>query len=281
MQNLRYRYGPRLAEWLVGLTVHRAKRNLRGKDIRILADTNIRGKGVTHESAWISTGSGPPWVNSLGPGYLARIPVHGRDCDTEEYRSVKYLRGLARLANDKSLSIWTSAELMEEEAYQPMGRFRGYGWYDYNVFGNARFESCDGHALTVLSSFSPSTKEQQQQRLDNATDPLFLAIADALDPKDRNDAWHIRTAERHGMYCFLTMDFKLIRKVRDRMNREPFRSLTTKVMSPEEFGKEFGLLPVKPVIFSYSGASYPVRADLHWPDSRRRPPARANSKNGA
>lgn len=48
--------------------------------------------------------------------------------------------------------------------------------------------------------------------------------------------------------------------------------------TPEQLGKFLGLLPVNPVLLSYSDASFPVRPDLHWPDEQRNPPRLNDSK---
>jgi len=47
------------------------------------------------------------------------------------------------------------------------------------------------------------------------------------------------------------------------------KGLRTKVMTPLEFGREMKLLPVSPIVFSYTDADFLVRADVSWPDGAR------------
>lgn len=277
LEHLRFKYMPRLAMFLTRQSVINARRKLRGKNIRVLVDTNILGKAVTHESAWISTGSKKWGDRDVETGHMARIPVHARDCDSKEYRSIKYLAGIVQLAREGVLSLFSSAELDAEQDYQPIGRYRGYGYFDFNLFKDISIPSIDGYAQVTLGPSYlnlPSCQEQQHQRIRNYGAPLFEAIYSKLDHDDSNDAWHIATAERHDLFCFLTMDFKLKNKIRARLTLPPFSALKTRIMTPEEFGKEFNLIPMPPVLFSYNDASFFVRPDLHWENNTRQPPKR-------
>jgi hypothetical protein len=67
------------------------------------------------------------------------------------------------------------------------------------------------------------------------------------------------------------MDFKLRRAVERGATKEPLASLKTKILTPEELGRTLGLVPLRPHFFSYTDASYPVRADLSMPGGKRRP----------
>jgi hypothetical protein len=123
----------------------------------------------------------------------------------------------------------------------------------------------------------PSREGEQRARLARSKDPLYLDLVKLLGPTNSQDAWHIRTAEFHGMHCFLTMDFKLCKKIEERRNQEPVRSLRTKVMTPLQLGRHLWLLPLNPRLLSYNDASFPVRDDLHLPDAKRRRPKRTRS----
>ena len=121
----------------------------------------------------------------------------------------------------------------------------------------------------------PGVEEQRRRRLANKSDPLFLSLLEALGQKNSQDAYHICTAEQHGCFCFLTMDFRLIRAIHSHQGHKAIKALSTRVMSPEEFGTVFGLLPIAPRLFSYHDASYPVLSGENWPDSKRRRPRRS------
>ena len=91
-----------------------------------------------------------------------------------------------------------------------------------------------------------------------------------LGKRNSQDAYHIYTAEKEGLYCFLTMDFKLLKNIKSQVNNKIIKSLKTKILSPEDLGNELGLLPITLRAFSYHDASYPVREDLNWENSKRR-----------
>jgi len=248
---------------------------LRGAEpLGVLVDNSILGHAVTHETAWISTGVALWGGHPFETGYSARIPVHSANSTAVEYEHIKYLAGIAHLARQDYLRLKTSAELQDETFRQPVGRFRGYGYFDHSLFAGLKLESVDG---LVFPTMGPSylglasARDQQRARLARSNDPLYLALLAQLGPKNSQDAWHIRTAEAHGLHCFLTMDFRLHRTVRRLKECEPFRSLQTQVLTPVELGKWLGIAPLPPHIFSYTNASFQVRSDLCWPDGKRRP----------
>ncbi|MCB9992242.1 MAG: hypothetical protein H6873_01145 [Hyphomicrobiaceae bacterium] len=273
-EHWRFRYLPPMVDALIGLTTYTARKSIDETPLRILVDSNVLGNAVTHETAWVSTGPGKWGDIEIETGYSARIPVHPEDSQSREYVNASYLPGVARLAHDGYLELLTSAELQDEIFRQPAGRFGGYGSFDYSILRSTKFESVDGVVFPTLGPSSlnlPSAKEQQLERIRNKADGLYLDLVKVLGTKSSLDAWHIRTAEKHGLFCFLTMDFKLCRKVRESQDREPIKSLKTKVMSPQELGEFLGLRPIPLNLLSYHGASWFVRPDLHMPGGKRRP----------
>ncbi len=268
-----YRYFPKLVDILVAGSTARARNLLRNKCLRILIDSSVLGHSITHETAWISTGPKKWGYTDIQTGYAARIGVYGPDSDSDIYQNVKYLPGLAHLVKKGCLEFCTSAELQDELYRQPTGRFRGYGSFDHALLSDVGMESVDGHADFVMGPRwmgLPDRKEQQQARLASRNDPLYLALVGVMGPKNNLDAWHICTAERHDMYCFLKMDFKLNRIVKANAHREPFRTLQTRILTPQDLASELGLMPIAPQLFSYHDASWFVRSDMHWPDNKRR-----------
>lgn len=252
----------------------RARQRLK-KDgpIAVLVDNMVLDRSVTHETAWISTG-----VKKWGPldvqtGYQARIAVHPADGTSEEYRNIQFLPGIAHLARKGYISLKTSAELRDEQFRQPIGRFSGYGYFDYSLFSDVTMESVDGFVGPTLGPRYlklPSAVDQQRERLGRSDDALYEGLVRLLGNSNSQDAWHIRTAEAHGLFCFLTMDFSLMRCILSHRNHEPLKSLKTRIMTPLEFGQHFGMLPVPPHVFAYTDASSPVRSDVCWPDGKRR-----------
>lgn len=279
LERLRFKHGPAMADAALSLSTLRARARLsRIGPLSILVDNAVLFHAVTHETAWVSTGTTKWGPNDVETGYAARIPVRRKDGTSREYSNVSFLAGIAHLARHGRLSLFTSGELDVERFKQPAGRFSGYGIFDYNLFAGIDMKRADGVPDMVFGPRwmnLPSLAEQQRERLERSSNPLYLALVKQLGPKNNQDAWHIHTAEKHGMFCFLTMDFKLCKIVEARQHQELIRSLRTKVMTPLQLGKYLRLFPVDPRFLSYTNASYPVRADLHWPDGeRRRPPRR-------
>lgn len=268
-----FKRAPRIAKWYLQAATWRARGKLRGNPIRILVDSNVLGHGVTHETTWVSTGTKKWGPHDIETGYAARVPFHSRDDQSDVYPHIKQLPAVAHLARSGAISLLTSGELQDEQFRQPGGRYSGYTYFSYSIFNDIPIERIDGFVFPTLGPSSlglPSAKEQQQDRLAQSNDELYHSIAQKLGPKQNLDAWHIRTAEVHGLYCFLTMDLKLRRSVKQKMHLEPFRSLRTKVMTPLELGEHLGLWPTPPRFLSYNGASFFVRPDLNMPNSRRR-----------
>lgn len=245
----------------------------RSGPLGILVDNTVLAHGVTHETAWISTGTQKWGLHDIDTGHAARIPVHSPDNESETYQNIRYLPGIASLAREHLIFLKASAELAAERSRHPMGRFSGYGYFDYDVFGDVTVDSIDGHVDLVLGPSYwnlPNATEQQRARLAKESDPEYLALLQVLGQKSSQDAWHIWTAEKYGLFCFLTMDFRLRRTLDSQKGSARLKSMRTRVMTPLEFGKYFDLIPVHTNILSYNDASFPVRPDLSWPDGSGR-----------
>lgn len=275
LERFRMRYGPRVAKALVAISTFSARRRLKHKKpMRILVDNTVIAHAVTHETAWISTGTSNWGAHEIETGYSARIPVRHND-GSREYQNIQYLAGIAHLARRGYLSLMISGELSTEQWWQPMGRFQGYGIFDQSLFSGIEFPSIDGLPPVTFGPQwmnLPSLQEQMHERLSQSADPLYLELVKQLGKKNNQDAWHIRTAEAHSIDCFLTMDFRLCKILAGKSNQEPIRSLRTKIWTPKQLGEYLNLIPINPVILSYDNASHPVRPDLHWQNGKRNPP---------
>lgn len=283
-EHVRFRYMPRIARALLSASTRRARLTLGPEPIAVLLDSNIHHHAITHETGWISTGPKMWGGQPLDTGYMARVPVHRRDSDKAVYQDIKYLPGLIHLARQGYLRLLTSAELEAEREGQPNSRFAATGWFDYSLLSRSDIESVDGEVWgrTLLSaSFygeQLSPQEAQRKRLADSHDVLFRSLLDALGPSNSQDAWHVRTAEVHGVPYFLTMDWKLIGALKAQSGRSVIKLLKTRVLTPTDLGKILGLMPFPPVLLSYNDASFFVRADLHMPDERRRQTGKAATK---
>lgn len=258
---------PPVVDWLIHLSTYRARQHLAHAPLDVLVDVNVFAHGVTHETQWITTSHSAAWDTPLG--YLARVPVHASDCTADIYQSVQILPGIAHLARRGFLALKTSTELKAEEYRLSAARLIGGGFYDYSVFRGVRAESLDALPLGGYTFEELSGKKHQRDRLNASSDPMYRAMVDLLGRKNSQDAWHIRTAEAHGCFCFLTMDLGLLEDFDKVKHLEPFASLKTKLMTPKAFGEHFGLTPIPTIFLSYHGASFPVRPDLSQPGNNR------------
>lgn len=273
IQRLRFTYSPVAAHWIAWLATFRARAKLsRACPLSLLVDSTVLFHSITHETAWVSTDPAQRGREQGGTGYFARVPVRPESDESEMHREVKYLATIAYLARTGYLSLKTSAELLAEQHRQRAGRYMGNGVYDFNLLSGIRISSLDGFPMRARRRRGgQDSAEQQRARISSSTDQLYLALVKVLGPKNSQDAWHIRTAEVHGQYCLLTMDGPLLKNFKGRRGQEPIRSLQTKLLSPSDLGKELGVVPLPPRLFSYDGASFPVRPDLPLAAGRRRP----------
>ncbi len=216
-------------------------------------------------------------VHPVATGYQARVCVHSSDNKSDRYRQSTFLTGIAHMARLGVIELCKSAELDDEQFRQPPGRFRGYGYFDYSLFSGIEMKSVDGWVFPTMGPSwmkLPTAAEQQRARLKTKDDPLFrdlyALLTEQLGKKCDQDAWHISTAEHHGLFCFLTTDGPLLKATKSLSKKEPLRSLKTKIMSPEELAKHLGILPVAPHLLSYNDASFFVRSDITMPEERRR-----------
>lgn len=212
-----YNYLPSAVDWAVRVMSKSSRQKiLEVGASRILIDNTVIGHGITHETAWIDTGR-KLWGGKIpiDTGFTARIAVHSETDNSDAARCVRYLPSIASLARDGVLTLFSSPELDDERMTQPIGRFSGYGSYDYNVFRglniarlpDANYIARIGPAWLGIRSLT----DQRHSRLASKSDPLFLNLLEVLGPNNSQDAWHIATAENHSCYCFLTMDFRLLR----------------------------------------------------------------------
>jgi hypothetical protein len=271
----------KLGPLLLTLATARARRRLeRSGPIEVLVDTSALASAVTHESRWVSSGPTKWGDVVVDAGYLARVPVRKRpsrgapEHEVRDFHDACFLTGIAHLARLGLIRLRSSGELRMEQWGHPVGMLKGYSLFSRTVF--------EGVAITPLDEMPdmvmgpqwmnvPALKEQQAERLGRVEDELYKGLLARLGMKSSQDAWHIRTAEMHGMYCFLTTDYALVRNLIAQGKHKPICSLRTKVLSPAQLGAVLGLRPLNPRHVSHEGASFPVRSDLHMPGSKRRP----------
>lgn len=225
----------------------------RSGPLTLLLDNSVLRFGVSHEETLVKTATS---------AYFARARVQ---YEPEQHRcvadNVQYLAPIAYLARKSFLQLKTSAEIMDEAAKHPSGHFRGYSYYSHSLFADVAVESVDGWVFpTIGPSWMNLAKpeDQQQQRLSASTDPLYHSLRNILGQNKSQDAWHICTAERHGLFGFLTMDFKLVRHLYSLRQNEPIKSLKTKILTPKTLADELNLAPVDSRMLCYNDASYPV-----------------------
>ncbi|TMO07815.1 hypothetical protein CWB60_07145 [Pseudoalteromonas sp. S327] len=271
---IKYQLLPKLVDKYIELRNRCIEKKLRRRGVTsILVDNTVLFHGVTHETAWIPTGKKKWGETEVETGYLSRIPVHEKGCEERDYASIEYLPSIIDLAKRGMLELCLSDELNDEQWTQPMGRFRGYGAFDGSLFRGVNMRIFHDRDYTfVIGSGSRSFEDQRIDRLASKSDPLYHELVRVLGRKNSQDIWHILTAERNSCYCFLTMDFKLIKNIEAQKNNPVVKSLKTRVLTPEKFGLELSLPPISPRFYSYHHADFPVNTKFNWHNSKRQKP---------
>ena len=248
IDNLPYRYRAKLVNWCLQMSTYQARRRLTPSNpIEVLIDNSVLGHGYTHET--IGVVQKVNWPPGGEPGEATVIYRAPRECSGGIYDNLQYLLGIIYLERRGYLKWKTSLELLIERNHQPLGRFMGNRtWFSYWLFDGIQIDSVDRH----VSANRFDIRENQRMRISQSKDPLYVGLMKFLPKKGNLDAWHIRTAEKHGLFCFLTMDFKLRRNIEQNISKEPIASLHTKIMTPKEFGKYLGVLPLNPYICELS-----------------------------
>lgn len=263
------RYRKILGRIYVRLSIFEAEMYLRKYGpIRVLIDNSVLGHGITHETAWINTGPSM-WGDlvRVNTGYSTRIPVHSPGSTDRIYQEVRYLVGIAELAKLGLIELVTSAELEAERWRQPIGRFRGYGLQDLNVFEGIHMPSVDGHHFDAVD---PSAA--QQARLAKSKVEPFATLARLFPKKSNLDAWHVHTAHIHNLYCFLAIDFPLVDNLKTTSNIEGFPQLACKVMLPSELAAAIKLRPIETAAISYQDSIWFTHPELSTPSNKRTSP---------
>lgn len=279
-ENLAFKYMPRIADWIMRRVAMSAREQFgnEAQPVGVLIDSCVRTHAVTHEEAWIDTGT-VLWggVHPINTGYIARVPVHAADNASKEYLDICYLGSLIALARFGTMKFFTSSELISEQLKHPPARFRTVGYSDYSILDMVEITSLDGERydfITMGKLFEGDYRlaEAQQARIEANSDELHKAIMSCFKHQTHSqDAWHLRTAQVHGCRYLLTMDRKFVRLCEQHRSKLATAGIAVEVCSPTQLGEKLGLPKIPPWLFSYNNASFPVRSDLHMPDQKRKP----------
>jgi len=138
---------------------------------------------------------------------------------------------------------------------------------DLNVFDSIHIPSVDGHHFDPVDP-----KAAQQTRLSRSKAEPFATLAQLLPKKSNLDAWHIHTAHKHGLYCFLVVDFPLTDNFKRASQRKEFPRLNTRLILPSELAAAIHLRPIETFAISYQDSSWFVHPELSSPDNKRTSP---------
>ncbi len=273
IDNLPYVCKAKYVDWCLQRSTREARRRLAGSArLSVLIDNSTLRYAKTHKTVGVKQQLyWPPDGESSEILVPCRAPIVFGDNHREVNENIPYLPGIAHLARMGMLKLMTSRELKSEQLHHPVGAARGQkGWFDFWLFEGIDIDSVDGYESikfdleyfrdnptineviysTDIDPFDvhPDNMSNMNRRLSQSSDSIYRDLAKLLPKKSNFDAWHIRTAEVHGLFCFLTMDFKLRGAIEKNRKKESIASLCTKVMTPAEFGRCVGLSPIDPYI---------------------------------
>lgn len=268
-EKLKFLLLPMCSNFTVNSSIFAAKQNLsKFRPLRVLLDNSVRGHGVTHETVWISEGSKNWGIIEFDAGYTARIPVYSELDNSRVARSVRYLPGIVKLNSIGCIELYDSHALQAERLKHPVGRYVGYGWFDYSQFSNVSIPKIDRIEATSEGVLPFSAKD-----LIDENNALYIQLRKLFkEEKKDQDVWHMVVAEENNIDVFLTMDFGLANQFQQNHEKEVVSKMHLQVMTPENFGAKYGLHPVSTNLQSYDNASFFVEPNLSQPGGRRQRP---------
>lgn len=258
---------PKIASLLLKDATFAAKRNLRTKPpLSILVDSSVVELGTTHGTAWASSGESKWGKETIPTGYLARVPMYRHGSESKRHSETAYLPAIVLLAQQDAIKLCTSSLLEAERTWQPIGRYRGRGWFDHNVFNEISLDFVDelsflGVALT--SKGSAVAKERVRARLDAIKDTGFRELVDVLGTAHSQDIWHLYMADRHLVDYYLTFDLKFMRVCENKRKHPGLSLIKTKMVTPSGLADILGTKAVPLAVLSYQHASCLVRTDMY------------------
>jgi hypothetical protein len=243
-----------------------------------MIDNTILDLSISHETRWLSMGADPLSRRLEDGGYLARVPVHSPSNKTKRYYELTYLNTFGILARDRWFNLVQSHGLKVEQFYQPIGRFKGYGMFDFSVLADLAIKTIGESWYPTLGPARlriPSPQQQFRQMINSVTDTGFqqmLSVMKAhMGEKCSQDAWHIWNAEQAGVRFFLTTDKRLLAAWDQIRRSTPIKNMKIEVHSPSSLGSSLGFRPTHPIAFSYDRTDAIVRTDVVMPKEERRP----------
>ena len=286
---------PKIAEMML----RRARRGFPpDTHFRIVMDTNIWMLGEELFTSLQTTPLGEKWVGPSGGWLLVRAQRYLEQ--EEHQIQVEYFAPIRSLIlNEECLSVfllpgidteifyrrrkesWFGLDIWEGVTPSHLHFSRGRTLQSYlSSLGNNRPKSLkdlpeferlwsayEGYSRTNVSLkglFREKLFERiYQERWDDQYNRLVDALAHGGKAKKQTqDAWHLRMLElkEFGIDYFLTVDEKLIKKVRNK-KYEVFDKVKDKVVTPKEFCQKYGVGPVPIRYLAFNKANSPVDLD--------------------
>ena len=203
-------------------------------------------------------------------------------------RNLSYLVGIIGLAKHGKVAFYTSRELKRETFPQPMYRFRedGFSFFDFNLFSllDEGVRNCIDNGIDSKTGYLDSevfirnvghpleTDPEQKKRLIEEQRKVIRLklkrmefgneLLQTFPEKDSNDIFHVLQAYAEGCLCFLTTDFKFVARWKEHKSQIRKLGIKVLVLTPEEFGKMYGIKPVNPYSASWTDVNNSVIALL-------------------
>lgn len=234
LREKRQQWVHRLSLW--GATYQASKQLDGNAPIRVLIDNSVLAHGRIFSSYWFDTGPKKWGAFTAGAGYADPGLTYSPESDPRVFEQTRFLPAISHLAKQGRLELLTSFELRNEQVFQPAGRFSMYGYYDHNLFEGLTLRCIDCKEVE-----SYDWQEKPQDRLRSSEDQPFRGIVDLIGEKNNVDAWHIHTAEIHGVDYFLHIDFSLDEEMRKNRKKNPIATLRTRVVLPSTFAAKLGI----------------------------------------
>lgn len=206
--------------------------------LTVLLDGMIRPWAITH--IWMMKPQTVQW----GPRKIT-LPVANLEAKAPLGQIHAWLQGqldclphIAHLAEVGNIKCYTTIEI----AFEGWGRpgVDGKGT-EIDLFRNVRIEKIPPAVNRTMqwSRSEGETKERKQAFLKSIREPRFLELVSVIGLTHAGDIFHLWSAEKAGLDCFLSADRKFINAVNNARKDRRKVKIKVDVLSPSELCERF------------------------------------------
>lgn len=203
------------------------------KPVKVLLDGMLRRWAITH--SWVIKPHTVHWGPTEITLPVANLEPKARLGQSQRWRQrqLDCLAQIGHLAEVGRIKCYTTIEI----EFEGMGRpgVAGTGT-EIDLFRNLEIEQIPpaAHRTMRWTASEGETKERKQSFLKSIRQPRFLELVSVIGSKHASDIFHLWSAEKVGLDCFLTADRKFINAVNHAKQNNRTVRFPVDVLSPSE-----------------------------------------------